>query len=608
MAEAVSVAVDGSNAIAIDLLDSAEAYIPGDRRRALAAGTPIPDRVRGAALFADISGFTPLTEALANELGEHRGAEELTTHLNRVFHALIAELERYGGDVIYFSGDAITCWIDGDDGARATACALAMQATMGRLGEVITPAGTRVRLAMKVAVAVGAARRFLVGDPEIQLIDVLAGSLIDDLASAERRAERGEVVLDLSALESLGDRVEIREHRVDKAGGRTFGVVNRMIETVAVADAAADVDMPPLPQDVVRQWLLPAVYERLRTGRGEFLAELRPAYPVFVHFGGIDYDHDDDAMSKLDDFVRRAQRTLTTYGGNLLNLTLGDKGAFLYAVFGSPFAHEDDAARAAAAALELRELSSTTAATDIQIGITYGRLRSGTYGHKRRQTFTCLGDAVNLSARLMAKAPVGQVYVSEPVRRAAGEVFSWEPLAPMTLKGKAEPVSAFALTGSKRHASRGRAVQELPMVGRLSELGTFAAKLDEAVLGRGQIIGVSAEAGMGKSRLVAEFARTAGERGLVAAVGECQSYGTNTAYFVWRAIWSTLFRLDRALPEQEQVKALEAELAAIDPTLVPRAPLLEKLLDLPLPDNELTGQFDAKLRKTSLEGLLARFL
>ena len=64
-------------------------------------------------------------------------------------------------------------------------------------------------------------------------------------------------------------------------------------------------------REVVRQWLLPAVYERLRTGRGEFLAELAPACPVFVRFGGIDYDHDDDAIEKLDDFIRHAQRILT---------------------------------------------------------------------------------------------------------------------------------------------------------------------------------------------------------------------------------------------------------------------------------------------------------
>ena len=64
------------------------------------------------------------------------------------------------------------------------------------------------------------------------------------------------------------------------------------------------------PRASSRQWLLPALYERLSTGGGEFLAELRPAYPMFVRFGGIDYDDDADAIAKLDDFVHRAQRIL----------------------------------------------------------------------------------------------------------------------------------------------------------------------------------------------------------------------------------------------------------------------------------------------------------
>ena len=93
MVEALPVAEGGDAPAPGDTFHSLEAYIPGDRRRALATGTPMPDRVRGAALFADISGFTPLTETLANELGARRGAEELTANLNRVFHALIAELE-----------------------------------------------------------------------------------------------------------------------------------------------------------------------------------------------------------------------------------------------------------------------------------------------------------------------------------------------------------------------------------------------------------------------------------------------------------------------------------------------------------------------------------
>ncbi len=110
----------GSPSVAAAAFDNPEAYIARDRRRALASGVELPDRVFGAALFADISGFTPLTEALADELGPQRGAEELTANLDRIFHAIIAELDRFGGDVIYFSGDAITCWIDGDDGARAS--------------------------------------------------------------------------------------------------------------------------------------------------------------------------------------------------------------------------------------------------------------------------------------------------------------------------------------------------------------------------------------------------------------------------------------------------------------------------------------------------------
>ena len=256
--------------------DNADAHIAGDRRRALAMGSEIHHAVHGAALFADISGFTPLTEALANELGSQRGAEVLTANLNRVFHALISELDRFGGHVIYFSGDAITCWIDGDDGARATACALAMQAAMAELHDVVTPAGTRVRLALKVGVAVGAAHRFVVGDPSIQLIDVLAGQLINDLAAAEFYAEKGEVVLDRSALEALGDRVAIRETRIAQADGRPYGVVDRL--RVAVPDAPVDPLDRPLPVEVVEKWVLPAVFERIRTGRGEFLAELRPPF------------------------------------------------------------------------------------------------------------------------------------------------------------------------------------------------------------------------------------------------------------------------------------------------------------------------------------------
>ncbi len=273
-------------------------------------------------------------------------------------------------------------------------------------------------------------------------------------------------------------------------------------------------------------------------------------------------------------------------------------------MFGSPLAHEDDAARAAAAALELRDLEKTTAAREIQVGMSQGRLRSGTYGHEMRRTFVCLGDAVNLAARLMSAAPRERIYVSGPVREAAGEAFIWERLPDLKLKGKADPVEVWSLDGSLERASRRKTRFELGLVGRQRELGLLEARMAEAVEGRGRVVGIAAEAGMGKSRLVAEFVRNVRRRGHTVAFGECQAYGTKTPYFVWREIWRRLFGLEDDDPRERQVAALERQLAAIDPALVARAPLLSEVVGLSIPDSDLTRAFDAKLRKTSLEDLL----
>src|SRR3970040_2465551 len=125
------------------LFETLRPNIPADRRHALAQGVALPDRTWGAALFADISGFTPLAEALSLEHGPQRGAEELTRVLNAALDALISESDRYGGSVIGFSGDAITCWFDGDDGLRATTCGWAMQKALEPFASVGPPTGPR---------------------------------------------------------------------------------------------------------------------------------------------------------------------------------------------------------------------------------------------------------------------------------------------------------------------------------------------------------------------------------------------------------------------------------------------------------------------------------
>nr|NIR27656.1 adenylate/guanylate cyclase domain-containing protein [Gammaproteobacteria bacterium]NIX17783.1 4-phytase [Gammaproteobacteria bacterium] len=185
-------------------MDSPSIYISMDRRHAIVAGSDLPDRTSGAALFADISGFTALTGLLLEEMGPTRGAEEVLRQINPIYDVLIAELHRYHGSVINFAGDSITCWLDGDNGLRATACAIGMQRLMSDFATLTTPSGKEVTLAIKVAVATGPVRRFIVGDPDIQLVDVLAGATLDRMAMGEGLAKKGEVVVSADVVNDNG--------------------------------------------------------------------------------------------------------------------------------------------------------------------------------------------------------------------------------------------------------------------------------------------------------------------------------------------------------------------------------------------------------------------
>lgn len=591
-------------------MDTPTNYIPIDVRHALTQHQVLPQQMQGAALFADISGFTPLTETLAQELGPMRGSEELTVHLNRVYNALIAELHRYGGSVISFSGDAITCWLDGDDGRRATATALAMQQAMAAFAQVETVSGKVVSLGLKTAVTTGAVRRFTVGDPGYCLINTMAGRTMERLAVAEHQAEKGDVILDEETAVSLQHVLTIAEWRTDEATAQRFAVITEMALTVPESPWP-DLPSNALSEEAKSAWLLPPVSERLRSGKGEFLAELRPACALFLRFEGIDYDDDPNAPQKLDTFIRETEHILARLDGSLLQLTIGDKGSYLYAVFGAPVAHEDDAVRSVNAALAMQELANGLPfLRPVQIGLTTGRMRTGAYGSVQRRTYGVLGDAVNLSARLMAAAKPGQTFVSEAVVAVTGNRFVWERLPDMKVKGKSNLISLSRLIGVKKDRLAGmfEPQYQLPMVGRQAEIALFAEKLTAVSQSQGQIIGVTGEAGLGKSRLTAELIRVARQSGCTALGGECESYGTTTSYLVWRNIWRDFFGLDANLSAAAQIISLEAQVAQLDPMLRPRLPLLGAVLNLAIPENDLTRSLDAKVRKSSLEELLMRCL
>ena len=581
-----------------------QSYLPQDRLRALVDGTTLPSQTHGSAIFADISGFTQLTEKLTQMLGPRKGVDTLSRQLNAVYSALIEQTERYGGSIISFAGDSIIGWFEGADSSptvlRAMTCAQGMQSTMESFED----------LSLKIAIATGTARRFLVGNPNIQLMDTLAGKTIARLATAERMAHKGEIILDMATHEALGDQGTTGEQRMDALTAEQFAVFDSLVKP-AEQQRLPELTEADISVEKLRPWLLPTVYEREQGSLSVFLTELRPAVPLFLNFSGIDYDNDAQAEEKLNEFVAHVQQVATKYEGAVLQLVIGDKGSYIYAVFGAPIAHEDDAKRAVYAALELKQIPEQLAfIQSIRMGISLGTLRVGAYGGETRRTYAALGDEVNVAARLMANAAVEEILITGRVQIEAAEAFALEPREPLSMKGVAVPQPVFSVTGISHHRATRLPEPEyrLPMVGRQEELALVDEKLSLALRGKGQIIGITAEAGMGKSRLVAEIIRLARKRGFIGYGGACQSSGTNTPYLVWRQIWQAFFDLDLEMQPRKLIRWLEGEIEERAPERLDALPLLELVLGIPLPDNDFTEALEPQDRKGTLEALLEECL
>lgn len=589
----------GSSAAAL-----ASAYIPEDRRRALAQGVELPRTAAGAVLFADISGFTPLTAALAQQLGPRRGAERLTQLLNQVYTELIAAVNRGDGSVIGFSGDAITCWfedaVESAGALRAAATAAAMQRAMADFAAVDVTATVRAELVLRVAIAAGPVLRCVVGDPASQCIDVIAGATVARVADLNELAARSEIIVDEPTAALLPQTWRQRGDSVRGAvlDGATLEQANRQ---AAPAPPAAE-----LSAALVRPWLLPTLYARLEIEPDRYLAELRPAAALFVNFTGIDYDHDLAAAERLDAFVRWVQTILDQYEGALIQLTTGDKGSYLYAAFGAPVTHDDDVLRAVAAGLALLQPPPALGMADLRVGIAHGVMRVGPYGSATRRTYGVIGDATNLAARLMMRAAPGQVVLSAAAAEQAAARYRLDDLGEQRLKGKTEPQRLYAVAGVRiEPIDSVTGLYRAALVGRSREVARIAAEIDRTCRGGGRLVQIEGEPGAGKSHLAAHAARLAADAGLRVIFSACQSTTANTAYYAAGQWLRGLLGLagetgDAAAP----IERAAAALRSLEPQWLPRLPLLANLLGLPIPDNELTAAFDARLRQEALTSLV----
>lgn len=589
------------------MLDPLAFYIPEDRRQAIAGGKILAGRMKGAALYADVSGFTPLTEALVHLYGPQRGAEELTSHLDRVYNALIQQLHRYQGSVIGYSGDAITCWFHEDDGHRAIATALGMHAAMKQLAAIPLRSGETISLAVKVAVVTGEGQRMLVGDPAIQLIDLLGFPVVEPLAVAAEIAHSGEIVVDGQTVIRLKDELIVGDRREAPDAFDPFFIV-RDLKTSVTPTPWPELDPDSLKEEQLRPWVLPAIYERMRQGYSQFMTELRPTVALFLQFKGIDFDHDPQAEARLNSYVCWVQSVMARYEGVLLQVILGEKGNYLYGTFGAPVVHEDDARRAVSAALELLTPPPTLSFIHpVPIGLSRGTMRTGPVGSMLRHTYSVMGDEVNVAARLMEAAAPGELLVTDRVIQPVQGLFKTQRLPALKVKGKTMPVPVYRILGAAEGVQPARSDTGAVLVGRIKERTQLDEMTGALMLGQSHVLIIEGEAGIGKSQLIANWLEQSESSEVKTLIGAGDAIEQSTPYHSWRSILGQLLHWD-ALPQDRETRrgVVIERLQSLG--LESRAPLLNVVLPLDFPDNDLTMEMTGKVRADNTSEVIITLL
>lgn len=247
-------------------------------------------------------------------------------------------------------------------------------------------------------------------------------------------------------------------------------------------------------------------------------ADRRPVTVLFADLSGftslaerLDPEDVRALQGELFDALRGVLEPL----GAFIEKFVGDA---VVAVFGAPRAHEDDPERAMRAALEMHRRTADLgrrwekrlgSRLQLHIGVNSGRVVAGRLGSDPQASYAVTGDTVNTAARLQSAAEPGETLVSRATYLLAQHAFAFDAAGSVPLKGKAEPVDVYRLLGEAQAPRPARGLESLglaaPLIGREAELALLHDALHKAAAGRAQLVGVCAEAGTGKSRLVAEF-------------------------------------------------------------------------------------------------------
>src|SRR5579859_1171880 len=338
---------------------------------------------------------------------------------------------------------------------------------------------------------------------------------------------------------------------------------------------------PALPagQPQLQQYIPAELMQKLEAARvrGEMVGERRIVTMLFCDVKGstaaAEQLDPEDYSEIMNGAFTHMIRPVYRYEGTLARL-MGDA---LLAFFGAPIAHEDDPQRAVLAGLDIiaamRDYRDQVREKwgldfDVRVGINTGLVVVGAVGSDLRVEYSALGDAINLAARMEQTATPGSVQIAHETYKAVRTLFEFESLGALEVKGKSEPVPAYRVLRRKSAGGQVRGIEGLhaALVGRDAEMTALRDMVNDLQQGVGRIVGILGEAGLGKTRLVAETARvfraTCGANVAWYEVGSL-SYETSQAY----GLFQRLIRRVQGIDDNDPAAVVREKLAQLASSL-----------------------------------------
>jgi class 3 adenylate cyclase/tetratricopeptide (TPR) repeat protein len=355
--------------------------------------------------------------------------------------------------------------------------------------------------------------------------------------------------------------------------------------------------------------------DKILLSRGALEGERKQVTVLFADLKGsmeMLADRDpEEARRLLDPVLERMMEAVHRYEGTV-NQVMGDG---IMALFGAPIAHEDHAVRACYAALRMQEQVQRYAESarhrdgvnvQIRVGLNSGEVVVRAIGSDLRMDYTAVGQTTHLAARMEQFASPGSIVLTSATLELVEGFVAVKSLGPVPVKGLADPVEVYEITGAGPARTRMQAVALRGLtrfVGRDAELELLRRVQGLAGAGRGQVVAAVGEAGVGKSRLVYEFTHSHRLQGWQILESASVSYGKATSYLPVIDLLRGYFKITDRDDQSEIREKVTGKLLALDRALEPDLPAMLALLDVPVDDVPWRAMDPAQRRQRTLEAV-----